>query len=406
MDALWGPVSEEARAVIRRIAEGLLPVSDEFTEALWQASQQGARQREYVEDPVLAEADRRFVRASMTHWLVSNLDDPGGRVPPLRGNEMLIYARDLVLRGLDTDEPDAWRAGQRVATKIWLEACFAAEPPLPVLHEVIEVSTSCLTTYIDDCMVSVGAYSEEVRTELGLGAQAERQTTVQLLLQGASIARGRAEELLGYALTGHHVGGVVWAPSADAIRDLERAAEATMRACGAARRLTIAASTAALWIWIPVDRLPAVRVLGEAIARTPAVRVALGRPGADITGFRETHADAVAAQKLMVRVASPRSVVRYEDVHLVDLMSADVARAEQFTESILGELATADPEIQRTVQIFIDEGFSVSPTAERLYAHRNTIDRRLTRARAMLPRPLEGDPTSVSAALRFLELRR
>jgi DNA-binding PucR family transcriptional regulator len=93
-------------------------------------------------------------------------------------------------------------------------------------------------------------------------------------------------------------------------------------------------------------------------------------------------------------------------VRLVDLLTADLNRAAQFVAGTLGDLATADPVLQRTIRTYVDEGFSVSNTAERLFAHRNTIDRCLAKACTMLPRPLDQDATSVSAALMLVELRR
>ena len=406
MDTLWPTPSERVCDLIRSIAERLLPVSDDVADRLWAASQRETRQREYVEDPVLSRADRRLSKANMTHWLVSNLREPGRRVPPAKDNEMLIFARDVVLRGMDTDELGSWRAAQRVAWDVWIEACFAATTDHDVLRELIEVSANSLTTFIDDSIAAVGTYVDEVRGELGLGAQAQRHTTVQLLLQGARISRSRAEEQLGYALTGHHVAAIAWVDSVDDVHDLERASEYVMRACGAMRRLTLVPSTAALWLWIPVREVPPTTAFLDALKMTPGVRVALGRTGADLTGFRQSHLDAAAAQRLLARVGSPRKVVRYEDVHLVDLLTADLARAEQFVAATLGELATADPVVQRTVRTYVDEGFSVSNTADRLFAHRNTIDRRLARARTLLPRPLDQDPTSVAAALMLVELRQ
>ncbi|MFI8510093.1 helix-turn-helix domain-containing protein [Streptomyces sp. NPDC085460] len=116
--------------------------------------------------------------------------------------------------------------------------------------------------------------------------------------------------------------------------------------------------------------------------------------------------DAAAAQRLLARIGSPRQVVRYEDVHLVDLLTADLSQAEHFVAGTLGDLATADPVLQRTVRTYVAEGYSISNTADRLFAHRNTIDRRLTKARTMLPRPLDHDPTSIAVALMLVELRQ
>ncbi|MFJ9614097.1 helix-turn-helix domain-containing protein [Streptomyces noursei] len=90
----------------------------------------------------------------------------------------------------------------------------------------------------------------------------------------------------------------------------------------------------------------------------------------------------------------------------MDLLTADLGQADQFVSTTLGELSTADPVLRHTVSTFLNVGFNVSHTAEKLFAHRNTIDRRLARARALLPRPLEQDAVSVAAALMLVELRQ
>ncbi|MFF8380516.1 PucR family transcriptional regulator [Streptomyces sp. NPDC015661] len=406
MQMLWPNPSDRVCGLIRHIAESQLPVSDEVADQLWRASQRETRQREYVDDPVLSEADRRLNKANMAHWLASNLQEPGRRVTPARGSEMLIFARDLVLRGMDVNELGSWRAAQRVGWGLWVERCFAATTDRDELRELLEVSANSLTTYIDDSIAAVGTYVDEVREEMGLGAQAQRHTTVQLLLQGARISRGRAEEQLGYPLAGHHVAAILWVDSPADVHELERAAEYVMRACRANRRLTLPPSTSALWLWVPVHEAPPTAAVLHVLDKTPNVRVTLGRPGADLPGFRQSHLDAAAAQRLLARIGSPRQVVRYEDVHLVDLLTADLSQAEHFVAGTLGDLATADPVLQRTVRTYVAEGYSVSNTADRLFAHRNTIDRRLTKARTMLPRPLDHDPTSVAVALMLVELRQ
>ena len=406
MRMLWPSPSERVCELIRQIAESRLPVPDEVVDQVWQASQRAARQREYVDDPVLAEADRRLCRANMTHWLVSNMQEPGRRVTPAKDREMLIIARDLVLRGMDLDERESWRAAQRVGWGLWVEQCFAATDDREELRELLEVSANSLTTYIDDSIAAVAAYADEIRGEMGAGAQAQRHTMVHLLLQGARVKRARAEEQLGHPLAGHHVAAILWVDSPVDAHELERAAENVMWTCGANRRLTLPPSTSALWLWLPVDEVPPTADVLHVLEKTPGVRVTLGRPGSGLEGFRQSHLDAAAAQRLLARIGSSRKVVRYEDVHLVDLLTADPGQASEFVSRTLGDLATADPVLQGTVRTYVAEGYSVSRTADRLFAHRNTIDRRLTKARSLRPRPLDHDPTSVSAALMLVELQQ
>ncbi|MDM2116420.1 helix-turn-helix domain-containing protein, partial [Mycobacteroides abscessus] len=124
-----------------------------------------------------------------------------------------------------------------------------------------------------------------------------------------------------------------------------------------------------------------------------------------MAGFRRTHMDAAAAQRLLARLGSPLSVVRYEDVHLMDLLSADPASADQFVTDVLGEFQSASPVLHQTVLTYVEEALNRTSTAERLYTHRNTIDRRLARVDELLPKPFARNPIEVAAALTLLRVR-
>lgn len=106
---------------------------------------------------------------------------------------------------------------------------------------------------------------------------------VTLLLEGAPISPARAEAQLGYGLAGPHTAVVVESGSGTASEQLEAAAEAVVRASGAAHRLTVVAGAAALWVWLPVATAPnAGRLAGE-LAAHPDVRVASAAPAGTST---------------------------------------------------------------------------------------------------------------------------
>ena len=212
-------------------------------------------------------------------------------------------------------------------------------------------------------------------------------------LEGAPIERALAESQLGYALTGPHTAAIVWGSTSSA-QHLEAAVESLARAGGAKTKLTVIASAAALWIWLPVANL------GRASVLVPeGVRIAIGRPGQDIEGFRRSHLDAATTQRMIARLTSHQQVAHYEEIALVSLMTADPARADEFVRDTLGDLLTADRETLDTVHTYIAEQFNTSRTAERLYTHRNTIIRRLARAEELLPRPLAENAVAVAAAV-------
>ncbi|MFH8350517.1 hypothetical protein [Streptomyces sp. NPDC018045] len=167
MEERWPAPSARVSELIRSLAEQMLPLSADAVDALWDASQREARQRELADDPVLAQADRRINKANMAHWLMSNPHRPGRRVPPPEKPEMAGFARDLALRGMDVDERGSWRAAQRVAWRRWLHACFDATTDHEVLHELIEVSGHSITTFVDDSIAAVQAYVDQVARSWG-----------------------------------------------------------------------------------------------------------------------------------------------------------------------------------------------------------------------------------------------
>ncbi|MEU9858543.1 helix-turn-helix domain-containing protein [Streptomyces sp. NPDC047974] len=396
---------QRVRELFRTAATRMQEHSVEIAHEMWAAGQRSLREGSLAEDPVLARTDQLFTASTLAHWLIANIDDPGGRVEPKLIPDSRHYARDLALRGLNVNDVEAWRAAQQVGWSQWLRFCFDTTDDKDELRELVEVSGNSLATFIDDSMAAVASYIEEARTELTQGPERERLATVELLLRGAPIARPRAEAQLSYALTGHHLAAIISGDSHDRIAGLEEAAERVMRAAGAGRRLTLVAGAATLWVWMPVSSSPSQSSLDRIMTDLPGARIALGRPARDVHGFCRSHLDAAAAQGLLTRLRSERRAVRFEDVQLISLLTKDLAEAREFVTDTLGGLATADRALRETARVFIAEQFNTSKAADRLFAHRNTIDRRLDRVDELLPRPLADNPAAVDAALALVELQ-
>src|SRR3954454_16157975 len=258
----WPVPSASVRALFRRGAEVALDPRADWVQELYAAALSGQRMRPVAEDPVLAAATRRVNLANLLHWAAANVQHPGRRVPPNTGPESLEAARDLVRRGLDESALDAYRAAQGVAWRRWMEICFELTSDPAELRELLDVSALSIDTFIEDTVAATSERMRAERDELTRGAHAERRAAVSLLLEGAPISRAHAESQLGYGLTGPHTAVIVWSGSgAAASEQLEAAAEATMRASGAARRLTVVAGAAALWVWLPVGTAPQAGVL-------------------------------------------------------------------------------------------------------------------------------------------------
>ncbi len=398
--AAWPRLSAEVSSLFRRGAEIALDPRPEWLAELHAASLGGPRMRPIADDPVLAAATRRANLANLRHWAAANVSHPGRRVPANTGSELLEPARDLVRRGLDESALEAYRTAQGVVWRRWMQICFDLAPAPAQLRELLDVSALSIATFIDDTVAAVSARMTAERAELTRGAHAERRAVVTLLLEGAPIARSRAEAQLGYQLTGPHTAVIIWTGSGAASDRLGAAADAVARASGATRRLTVVAGASALWVWLPVDT----RLTAD-LAAHPDVRVAVGRPGADVDGFRRSHLDAVTTQRMLTRLTSPQQVAHYDDVQLTALLTAQPDEADEFLADTLGDLLTADADTRTAVLTYIRELGSTSRTAERLFTHRNTVLRRLARADELQPRPLSENVVGVAAALEAVRWR-
>ena len=181
------------------------------------------------------------------------------------------------------------------------------------------------------------------------------------------------------------------------VNRLEAACDSIMAANRLTGRLRVLAGADRLWVWFPTDALHvAVRDIPE------AMRVVVGGVGHGREGFRSSHFQALAAERTLIRLGSSRTVVRSEELALIGAMSDDPRVVGEFTAQTLGELAQADPEVRECMRVWFTEQCNSTATAARLYTHRNTVVRRLTRAAELLPAPLSTNAAAVAAALEVL----
>lgn len=398
----WERPSPRVRELIRQGAEIALHAPPEWFDEL-DAATLNAGSRAVAEDPVLAAATRRTNRSNLLFWAAANVRDPGAPVPANLGPEPLGIARDLVRRGLNESALDSYRVGENVAWRRWMDVAFTLTSDPAELRELLDVSSRSISAFIDATVAGISARMELEREELTRGSHAERREVVALVLDGAPITRERAEARLGYPLGRTHTAAVVWSDDAEPdLRALDRAADALARAAGTGPALTVIASAATRWVWVPGR--PDVDAVRAAVALLP-VRLALGTAAAGVDGFRRSHLDALTTQRMLARTGSAQRIAAYEDVELVSLLTQDPERAEQFVKRALGDLESAGRELHDAVSTYLAQGCNVSRAAARLYTHRNTLLRRLARADQLLPRPLAANPLQVGVALEVLRWR-
>jgi DNA-binding PucR family transcriptional regulator len=404
MSSAWEPPSGRVRELIRKGAQIVLDPPEEWVEEIDEATLSGPLRAQIAEDPVLASATRRANRSNLLFWASANVLRPGERVPANLTDVPVAVARDLVRRGLNESALDAYRAGQSVALRRWMQMCFTLTSDTDELRELVDISCRSISAFVDDTIAAVSGLIAREREELTQGTHSERREAVSLLLEGAPIPRSRAEQRLGYRLAGPHTAAVVWSdqPQAD-LAALDRTADLIAAGARASRPLTVLASAATRWVWVHGRPDPA--RLREEAAADPLVRIALGSTGDGVDGFRRSHLDALTVQRMLARLESPQQLATHDEVEIVALLTTDLEHADQFVGRVLGDLATADPELPESVRVFIAEQCNATRAAQRLYIHRNTLLRRLAHADRLLPRPLEHDVVAVGAALEVLRWR-
>lgn len=392
---------------MRRAAEQTANARPEYFEKMRNAMLSSEYLRSIADDPVAIAAIDRANQANLLYWAAANIERPGEPVPPNLGPEALVIARYLVRRGLDDAMVvEKYRMAQNVALRSWMRIVFELTADPEELRELFEVSYRSITSYLSAMITGIYRQMQIERAELTRGAHAERRETVALILDGAPITREQAEKRLGYHLDQHHTAAVIWSEESDVdLSDLDRAAELLMQTVHGRRSLSVLASADTRWVWLPGTAGVNLADVTIAMGQLPGVRITLGSAAAGIDGFRRSHLDAITTQRVMARLGSPRQITSFTDIQLVALTTADVDQTDRFITDTLGDLKSADPELQRTVLTFIREQCDASRAAARLFTHRNTLRRRIARANNLLPKPIEEASVNIAVALEALGWR-
>jgi DNA-binding PucR family transcriptional regulator len=388
--------------VLRKVAADLLDHLDELAAAASEAIL--ASDPRLAEDPAVATELRASSRANAQRFLTALAKRPGERPPPDVPPEALDLARTLVRRDIRLDAlAHAYRRGQNASWRAWLDAC-ARHASRDVLPQVVAVSAELVFGFVDDVLTQLIANVERERDELTGGASARREHTVRLLLDGAPVDAEAAGRRLGHRLDRFNTALIVWTEHDQAPQGAaEELAHALARAAAQRQALTVSPSSTTLWAWISSDGPVEDAELGPATSAAPdGLRVALGtsRPGP--AGFRRSHEEALAAQRLVVGHATPERLIAYRHVEVIALLGHDEQRLRRFVGDTLGALAADDPataRLRHTLRVYLREGDNAARAAERLNTHRNTVLHRIARAEATLGHPVGQRRLALAVAL-------
>jgi DNA-binding PucR family transcriptional regulator len=398
----WQPPAPTVQVHIREIAERMAEESDalvdEIMEAIFAASP------ELADDPVLAARTRASTAANARRWIAATADEPDRPVSIDAPPEALDLARDFARRGMDRDALfTSYRTGQNVAWTRAMRAAREAGLDGEELVAVLDVLSRSMFGFVDGVLSVVIRQIERERGDLVSGALTRQLETTNLILDGAPITEQAASSRLGHELAREHTALVLWGePGGMEQGELEEAAAAVARRLDAGRPFSVPSGTSALWAWIS-GPAPHPDELTAALEAVPAtLRAAIGTAHPGIEGFRASHAEALAVQRLLMRQAGGPRSASYADVEVVSLASQDEQRAAAFIAATLGELAGADEQLRETVRVYLQQDCSTARAAELLHTHRNTVLKRLARADTLLPSSLAGRGLEVRLALELM----
>ncbi|MEV4418947.1 helix-turn-helix domain-containing protein [Patulibacter sp. NPDC049589] len=300
----------------------------------------------------------------------------------------------------------AYRVGQNHLWTTFAERLRTYRGDDPATVGAMEAIAALLFEYVDRVSDELAEIYQRERDQWVRSASAVRVETVRELLDGGAIDSGVASQRLVYELRGRHVALIVSAdPSPEQMPTpgaLERAAATAAAVAGCRDPLLVPVGTSVLWAWASIGDQPDGAVVERLEAHRPdgGLRLAIGRPGAGVEGFRVSHEEAQHAAELYAGEAGP--TVSYRSLELLSLLTADFERSRRFVRRELGPLAATDgatARLRETALAFLDHGGSHLGAAQALHLHKNTVYTRVRRAERALGTPVVPGRAALHAAL-------
>lgn len=396
----WDPPSPALAALLRQAVSVMLEEAEDLLAAIDAASFEV--NRELLElAPGLRDPLRAAGRSNVMVWALANMRKPGLPVPANLSPENLDFARDVVRHGFDETILSGFRVGQNLALRTATDIAFRVTGDHQALHELLALISQSIFAYVEDTLEGITTMIRADRAQLRDAASAARAEAVALILEGAPISARRATQLLGYDVERAHTAAIVWSDESAADGAIESVANDLARMSDAARPLILPVGSSTAWVWLSGG---ASSRLSERLRPAEGVRVALGRPGVGLAGFRRSHQEAAATQRLARRLPLRSPLTSYDEVEVLALATTHEDQAREFVARTLGPLAQAPVEVRDTLRTYLRQECNLTRTAQLEFAHRNTVAARLERARDLLPQPLADRTLEVSLALEIARI--
>jgi hypothetical protein len=346
---------------------------------------------------------------AILHVLEHGLDPHMVEPPPAAAQ----YARRLAQQGVPLSALlRAYRLGHADFVEVMLHEISTdpqAEPKGVAAASAAVVRDT--TAYIDTVSELVVIAYETEREAWARNDSTLRAARIRVLLEGPATEVRSAERALGYSLTQTHLAVLLWFDDhlrlrGDELIRLERLVAGAANLIGGPC-LFSARDEASAVAWFSRSGEgpePAKLIAALCPSEGTVPRLALGRPGSGLVGFRDTHRQAEQAMQVAV-AAGPSAplVTDFADVGSIALMCHDLAAARTFVQDVLGPLASDDDHAERlreTVRVFLGTGSSYTAAAEVLNLHKNSVQYRIQKAEQLRGRPFKADRFDVEFALR------
>jgi hypothetical protein len=396
-------VAEVARAMGKALTETAGAMQAEMSDAI----------PELRGDPMIVELLRASVESNvetMLHTAQHGLD-MDDITPPMAA---VAYAQRLAQRGTSSNALlRAYRIGQRRFVDLAFAEVKRQEPDPDIAFAAAHLMHEFAFAYIDLVAERVVVEYEVERERWLSNRNTVRASTLNSLLSGQNVDVVAGENALGYRLRQGHLAMVAWdadtSSSATTLRQLEALVASVGDAIGGVGPpLFIPQDRSIAWGWIPLRRPDEadITAVEKVVAHAgDSVRIAMGTPGMALSGFRNTHLEALRAHTVATiagDLADAVTTYATPGVRAASLLTGDLPSARALVANALGALATDDEacaRLRETLLAFLSEGSSFLSTSKLIHVHKNTVKYRVDKAVEIRGRALDDDRFNLELAL-------
>ncbi|WP_378738100.1 helix-turn-helix domain-containing protein [Nocardia brasiliensis] len=268
--------------------------------------------------PMDAELAEQLHAATRSHWrsFLAMVSREVFEVHPPA--EVLALSRTVARRGFGIDVVmRTYRVGQAMLWQYITDLLNKAIEDDQLRSAVLLLFWDRVLEWTDTCVeASVAVYTDE-REQWQRGALARRFGLAGSLLRGDAVDVDHAESQLGHSLRRHQTAIVLWtdesAGAPDPVRTLEKFANDIAALLDAPRPLMLSSGVRGMWAWIATAGAPnldAVPSIGQ-----PGLHAAIGSSAPDIAGFRQSHREALAAQRVAIETDHAPATAQQLNVH-------------------------------------------------------------------------------------------